>query len=257
MCGSRTDRLHAASVHVPAIAANARILLGSGAGTGVALGAGMTRSKALSLSLASLLPLGLFACSSPSVSTKGQLIECTTDATTGVVLSCQPGTGSGGANTCIDVDEDGDGEPADGADDDASGAASLVGRPDDGGGDAADDDGDGIPDDEDCDHQPGEDHDGDGGEVDLPYDIRLSLGQTTTPIHDAFAAGGAQPAAIVSVTGATWRITELQAGTAFVVTDADCSHVGTSDIGRDRVVVTWQNADGSTHADHLDLRYCQ
>jgi len=221
----------------------------------------MSRTPSLSLLLVSLLPFGALApaCSSPHESTKGQLITCTTDPGTGVVLRCQPGAGTGGANTCVDVDEDGDGEPGDSADDGA-GALSFTGRPEDGGsggGDEADDDDDGVPDDEDCDHHPGEDHDGDSGGVDLPYDIRLSLGQTTTPIHDAFAEEGAQPASIVSVTGATWRLTELQAGTPFAVTADDCSHAGNRDVGRDRVVVTWKNADGSVHADHLDLRYCE
>jgi hypothetical protein len=112
-----------------------------------------------------------------------------------------------------------------------------------------------IPDDEDCDHHPGEDHDGDDGDVDLPYDIRPALGATTTPIVDAFEEEGAQPAEIVSVTGATWRLAELQAGTSFVVTASDCDHAGNRDVGRDRVVVTWKNADGSTHSDHLDIRY--
>jgi hypothetical protein len=27
--------------------------------------------------------------------------------------------------------------------------------------------------------------------------------------------------------------------------------------GRDRIVVTWTNGDGSTDSDHLDLRYCK
>ena len=56
--------------------------------------------------------------------------------------------------------------------------------------------------------------------------------------------------------GGTWRLTELQAGSSFVVTQADCAHEGNRDIGRDRVVVTWMNLDGSTESDHLDLRYC-
>lgn len=40
------------------------------------------------------------------------------------------------------------------------------------------------------------------------------------------------------------------------MTDADCTHVGNRDVGRDRVVVTWTNANGSTQSDHLDIRYC-
>jgi len=79
------------------------------------------------------------------------------------------------------------------------------------------------------------------------------------PIVDAFAELGSQPAAIVSVAmeDSTWRLTELQAGTAFVVTQADCDHVGNSGIGRDRVIVTWQTADQVAHTDHLDIRYCK
>ena len=86
------------------------------------------------------------------------------------------------------------------------------------------------------------------------------LGNTTTPIADAFAEKGAQPAAIVSVTmdgGGSWRLAELQAGTSFVVTQADCDHDGNRDTGRDRVIVTWSNTDGSTDSDHLDIRYCE
>jgi hypothetical protein len=224
----------------------------------------MTRSKSLSFLLVSLLPFGVLApaCSSSHESTKGQMIECTTDPGTGVILRCEPGDGTGGANTCVDVDENGDGEPGDGADSGDGPVIDLVGRAHDGGGgggddgEAGDDDGDGVPDSEDCDHHPGEDDDGDDGDVDLPYDVRPGLGDTTAPIADAFDEKGAQPAAVVSVTGATWRLAELQAGTAFVVTADDCSHAGNRDTGRDRVIVTWKNVDGSVHADHLDIRYC-
>ena len=168
------------------------------------------------------------------------------------------GTGGGGANTCVDVDEDGDGEPEDGASTPSDGLG-FTGRSNSDGddGEADDDDGDGVPDGEDCDHHPGEDDVGDDSQADLPYDIELELGQTTTPVADAFAEKGTLPAAIVSVTGATWRQTELSAGTSFVVTDADCTHAGNREVGRDRVIVTWKDPDGSTHADHLDLRYCK
>ncbi len=218
----------------------------------------MNRINSLPLLLASLLPLGALApaCSS-SESTRGQLIECTTDPGTGVILRCAPGDGAGGGdNTCTDVDENGDGEPGDGEPGDGDGPILLTGPTDGAGGEDGDQDQDGVPDEDDCDHHPGEDHDGDDGEVDLPYDIRLEVGQTTTPIADAFDEKGAQPAAILSVTGATWRIDELRAGTPFTVTQADCDHAGNRDVGRDRVIVTWRNADGSTDADHLDLRYC-
>ena len=85
-----------------------------------------------------------------------------------------------------------------------------------------------------------------------------ALGATVRPIFDAFAEEGAQPASIVSVTldGGSWRLTELQAGTPFTVTSADCDHAGNRATGRDRVVVTWTNTDGSTRSDHLDIRYC-
>jgi molecular chaperone DnaK (HSP70) len=54
----------------------------------------------------------------------------------------------------------------------------------------------------------------------LPYDVRPQLGQTTHPVLDAFAERGGTAPQIVSVTmdGGTWRLTELQAGTAFAVT---------------------------------------
>jgi len=95
------------------------------------------------------------------------------------------------------------------------------------------------------------------GEADLPYDVRPQLGDTFK-LDDAFLARGPLPAAIVSVTmdGGDWRLTELQADTAFTITQADCDHVGNRDVGRDRIFVTWKNADGSTRTDHLDLRYC-
>ena len=117
----------------------------------------------------------------------------------------------------------------------------------------------GVSDDDDCDHHPGEDGDDHGGGgADLPYDVVPALGATVRPIFDAFAEEGMQPASIVSVTldGGTWRAAELSAGTPFVVTSADCDHAGNRDTGRDRVVVTWTNADGSSASDHLDIRYC-
>ena len=229
----------------------------------------MTRFHSLSIVFVSLLPFGILApaCSSPGESVKGQLITCTTDPGTGVVLRCAPAdsSGGGGANTCVDVDEDGDGEPSDGAGTPTDGDLGVIARADGGShdgdddddDDAGDDDSDGVPDSEDCDHHPGEDDDGDESQADLPYDIELEVGQQTKPIADAFAEKGAQPAAIVSVTGATWRQAELSAGTSFVVTEADCAHAGNRDVGRDRVIVTWKDPDGSTHSDHLDLRYCK
>ncbi|HEY2516680.1 MAG TPA: hypothetical protein VGI39_37680 [Polyangiaceae bacterium] len=95
------------------------------------------------------------------------------------------------------------------------------------------------------------------GRSELPYDVRPALGSTFR-LDQAFLAKGPAPAAITSVTmqGGSWRLSELQSDTAFVVTQADCDHQGNRDVGRDRVVIGWTNADGSTGSDHLDLRYC-
>lgn len=209
----------------------------------------------LSLSLMALLPFGVLAsgCSSEHTSTAGQMITCTTDPGTGAVLRCEPGAGSG-SNTCQDVDEDGDGEPHDqGDDNDHTGTASADhGGSDDSG---TDSDGDGISDDRDCDQHAGED----GMRTALPYDVRPQLGAMARPVIDALAERGGTAPQIVSVTmeGGTWRLTELQAGTAFTVTQADCDHAGNRATGRDRVVVTWKNADQSQSTDHLDIRYCK
>jgi hypothetical protein len=224
----------------------------------------------LSLSLVALLPFGVLApgCS-PSTATKGQLITCTTDPGTGVILRCEPGTGTGsgtgsGGGMCQDVDEDGDGEPHDDGDD--TGGTPILSR---GGDDDGDDDGDdhdegddhgdhdhdGVPDDDDCDEHPGED----ANREDLPYDVRPQLGAMTRPILDAFAARGGQAPEIVSITmeGGSWRLAELKAGAAFVVTQEDCNHAGNRSTGRDRVFVTWKNADQTQSRDHLDIRYCK
>ena len=97
----------------------------------------------------------------------------------------------------------------------------------------------------------------DPAEADLPYDAKVALGQTWR-LADAFAEKGPQPARVVDVTmeGTPWRLNELKAGTPFTITQADCDHAGNRDIGRDRVFVTWENADGSRETDHLDMRYC-
>lgn len=186
------------------------------------------------------------ACSSDSTSTTRQLISCETDPQSGTILSCQPGGGDGGEDSCVDVDEDGDGQPSDQDD------GTILRTTPDGADDAEDDaDCDGIPDEDDCDEQP--------GEVDLPYAVRPALGATVTPIRDAFDEKGAQPAAVLSVVfedGGSWRQTELSTDTAFTITQEDCDHAGNRDVGRDRVFVTWQNLDGSTETDHLDIRYC-
>lgn len=242
------------------------------------------------------LALALASACAPNTSTVGQHITCETDPDSGVILSCQPGDGSGGANECEDVDEDGDGQPGDddsAGDDDDAGSDSTT-TPDDGtlsftggsdsdddstsddsddstsddhdcdsdgdgmdDGDDDDDDNDGIDDSDDCDEQEGEE----GDAADLPYDIKMQGNKAYTPIVDAFAEKGGQPAAILSVEmdggGAGWRLAELQSGATFTITSADCTHVGNRDVGRDRVIVTWQTSDGHTESDHLDLRYCE
>ena len=212
------------------------------------------------------LVLATTACTAPSTSSKGQMITCTTDPGTGVITNCETGSGSGsGSNQCQDIDEDGDGEPHDGSGDTGSGSDDHGGSanfaaPDNGGdgsGHEGDSDGDGIPDDQDCDNHPGEDN---NPRPDLPYDVRPALGSTARPIQDAFAEKGVQPAAIDSVAmdGGTWRLAELQAGTAFLVTEDDCTHAGNRDVGRDRVIVTWRDTTAAaTQSDHLDIRYCK
>jgi hypothetical protein len=99
---------------------------------------------------------------------------------------------------------------------------------------------------------------GNTGAADLPYDVKLAIGDVFR-LSDAFREKGPLPAAIVSVSmeGESWRLPELRADTSFVVSEQDCAHEGNRDIGRDRVFVTWQNADGSRETDHLDLRYCE
>lgn len=210
-----------------------------------------------------LFPVGLLAACSPDMSSTNQLITCDTDPGTGVILSCVPGGDQDGGNdpdTCVDVDEDGDGEPGDQSPGQiARTSGAVTGEGSGGDNDDVDDDrdDDGISDELDCDEHEGEDDD--DNDVDLPYDVRPQLGDPTTPIADAFAEKGAQPTSILSVTmdgGGTWRLDDLRAGTSFVVTQADCDHEGNRDTGRDRVVVTWTNFDGSTQSDHLDIRYC-
>jgi hypothetical protein len=215
-----------------------------------------------------LVFVGSLACMS-GTSTKGQLITCDTDPDSGAILSCEPGDGDGDDSECHDIDEDGDGTPDDDTGEptgDGGGIGVLSGPTDeddhdeDGDGvcdgDDDDDDGDGIDDDDDCDEGEG----GDSDESELPYDIKMQEGKSYTPVPDAFAEKGGQPAALLSVTfdgGGSWRKAELENGSAFTVTAQDCAHVGNRDIGRDRVIVTWQNSDGTTESDHLDLRYCE
>lgn len=91
---------------------------------------------------------------------------------------------------------------------------------------------------------------------DLPYDAKLPVGATYF-LEQSFWEKGPSPAKIIKVeVDGGWREAELKANTPFVVTQADCDHQGNKDIGRDRIFVTWQNFDGSTETDHLDMRYC-
>jgi hypothetical protein len=96
------------------------------------------------------------------------------------------------------------------------------------------------------------------GRADLPYDARPGVGESFALV-DAFLEKGAAPMAALDVTidGGTWRLAELKSGARFTVSQADCDHAGNRDVGRDRIFVTWQNADGSVETDHLDMRYCK
>lgn len=96
----------------------------------------------------------------------------------------------------------------------------------------------------------------DGCYSDLPYDAKLPLGATYF-VEQSFWEKGPSPKKIVKVeVEGGWRAAELQSNTPFVVTQADCDHQGNKDTGRDRIFVTWENFDGSTETDHLDMRYC-
>ena len=96
-----------------------------------------------------------------------------------------------------------------------------------------------------------------GCEADLPYDAKLPVGATYF-LEQSFWEKGPSPAKILSVTvEGGHRQAELASNTPFVVTAEDCAHVGNKDVGRDRIFVTWQNANGSTETDHLDMRYCK
>jgi hypothetical protein len=98
--------------------------------------------------------------------------------------------------------------------------------------------------------------DGDSCYSDLPYDAKLPVGATYF-LEQSFWEKGPSPAKIIKVeVEGGWRAAELASNSPFVVTQADCDHQGNKDQGRDRIFVTWQNFDGSTETDHLDMRYC-
>lgn len=126
------------------------------------------------------------------------------------------------------------------------------------GDDVCDDDGDSDSDDGDSDGGvPDAGEEDDEGEADLPYAVKLEIGDTFT-LTDAFAEKGVQPAEILSVEmeDGSWRLTELRSLQAFTVDQSDCDHEGNRSRGRDRIFVSWRNTDGSLDVDHLDLRYC-
>jgi hypothetical protein len=160
-----------------------------------------------------------------------------------------------------------------------SSGLDTAGQPDDDGGDLPDSDDDGRPDVVDEDHDgddvcdddgdsDSDDGDSDGGvpdageeddegEADLPYAVKLEIGDTFT-LADAFAEKGAQPAEILSVEmeDGSWRLSEIRSLQSFTVDQSDCDHEGNRSRGRDRIFVSWRNTDGSLDVDHLDLRYC-
>jgi hypothetical protein len=164
------------------------------------------------------------------------------------------------ATGALHTQSEGDGkDDADGGGNGGSGSGGGGGPSSRGGGDDQGASGKGSGGD---DHGDASDHDTRecvhaGGDADLPYDVHPPLG-STFQLADAFLFKGPLPSALVGVTmdGGSWRLAELQANTPFTITQADCDHQGNRDMGRDRVVVTWQNADGTTDSDHLDLRYC-
>ena len=144
------------------------------------------------------------------------------------------------------ADDDGDGWPTSHDDD----------RDDDGLCDDHDDDApDGGTDDDDDAPDGGTDDD-DDTRADLPYHVDPALGSSFA-LGDAFLEKGAAPARILSVqVEGGWRAAELAAGERFTITEADCSHTGNKGVGRDRIFVAWENADGSRELDHFELRYC-
>lgn len=113
--------------------------------------------KNLALILASALPFAFApGCTSDTTSSTKQMISC--DATTGT--NCTPvESDNGDPNTCIDIDEDGDGE-ADDANEGPDDNAHATGDTDDDNDGIADsedpdDDNDGVPDTRDCDERAG------------------------------------------------------------------------------------------------------
>lgn len=119
----------------------------------------------LALLLATSLPFTMSAaCVSDNTSSTAQLIEC--NATTSGPSGCHAVEADDhAAGTCVDRDEDDDGEAHDAEDesDDHADGGTDTDTDDDGDGtadsDDGDDDNDGVDDDRDCDELPGEDDD--------------------------------------------------------------------------------------------------
>jgi hypothetical protein len=91
----------------------------------------------------------------------------------------------------------------------------------------------------------------------LPYDVRPQLGDDFS-IRDAFLERGPPPSQVLSIEmeSGSWRLEELRDERPFEVMEDDCNHNGNRGPGRDRIFVSWLNADGTADIDHLDLRYC-
>jgi hypothetical protein len=123
----------------------------------------MTYLRNLALLLATSLPFTMSAaCVSDNTSSTAQLIEC--NATTSGPTGCHAvDADDHAAGTCVDRDEDDDGQAHDAKDQSDDHADGGTSTDDDGDGTADanddDDDNDGVNDDRDCDEMPGQDDD--------------------------------------------------------------------------------------------------
>ena len=128
---------------------------------------------------------------------------------------------------------------------------------------------------------------GRGGEVDLPYDVKIQCGDSVIPVIAALRekngddavyapAPGSTPGCPFVIEGAVIRADEVTSCTPFTATEADAAAEGNRDAGRDRVDVTFcwyegafaDDGDGCCilpdseprvvcETDHLDIRfYC-
>lgn len=123
----------------------------------------MKSFRNLALLLATALPFAMSTgCVSDNTSSTAQLIEC--NATTSGPTGCHAVEADDhAAGTCVDRDEDDDGEAHDAEDESDDHADGGTSTDDDGDGTADsnddDDDNDGVNDDRDCDEMPGQDDD--------------------------------------------------------------------------------------------------